>query len=420
MKILFAHQNFPAQYRYLAAHFGAAPENQVVAVAKRGDANIPGVRVLTYKPKREPTKDIHHYIREFENHILHGQAVAEILVKLRSSGFRPDIVCAHPGWGETLYIKDIFPKAPLLSYCEFFYRSAGSDVGFDPKNKPSLDTLCRVRTRNASLLVTLEACDHGIVPTRWQWQQHPPQFLSKISVIHDGIRTDLAIPKADAAFALPGAGTLTRADEVVTYVARNLEPYRGFPSFMQAAAIIARRRPKVRFIVVGGDEVSYGAKLPDGRSYREKMLSEVDIDRSRLHFLGRVPYEEFIRVLQVSSVHVYLTLPFVLSWSMLEAMSAGCLVAGSDTAPVTEVIRDGENGLLVDFFSPESIADAVDRVLDAPDRMATLRKRARQNIIAKYELKRCMAQQLALMRRLAGQTVPARVPAKPRAPVRRR
>lgn len=407
MKILFVHQNFPGQYPHMAAAFAASPDNEVVAVAKRGDAEIPGVRVITYAPKREPNKDIHHYLRELENHVLHGQAVARVLVQLRSEGFRPDVVCAHPGWGETLYVKDIFPRAKLLSYCEFFYRGQGSDVGFDAEKPTSLDTLCRTRTRNASLLISLEACDRGIVPTRWQWQQHPPEFLEKISIVHDGIRTDFARPDPQASFPLGEAGTLTRADEVVTYVARNLEPYRGFPSFMRAAAIIARRRPKAQFLVVGADDVSYGARLPEGESYRQKMTAEVEIDPKRIHFLGRIPYDRFIKVLQVSSAHVYLTYPFVLSWSMLEAMSAGCLVVGSRTPPVEEVIRDGENGLLVDFFSPESIADAVDRVLDDDQRLAPLCRRARQTIIAKYDLKRCLAQQLALVRDLVRGKAPA-------------
>ncbi len=412
MRLLFVHQNFPAQYRHLAAHFGSSKDNQVVAIAKRGDANIPGVRVLTYQPRREPHNDIHHYIREFEGHILHGQGAVRAMTQLKNSGFYPDIVCAHPGWGETLFVKDVFPNAVMLNYCEFFYRANGSDVGFDPKSPPSLDTICRIRARNSTLILSLEACDRGIVPTRWQWQQHPKEFLDKISIIHDGIRTDIASPDPGATFTTDSGRTFTRADEVVTYAARNLEPYRGFPSFMRAAGLILKRRPNAHIIVVGGDDVSYGAKAPDGKTYRQMMLDEVDLDLSRIHFHGRLPYDRFLSVLKVSQAHIYLTYPFVLSWSMLESMSCGCLVVGSRTQPVEEVIRDGENGLLVDFYSPESIAEAIDRVFDHPDRMESLRQRARETILAGYDLKDCLQKQIALIHDLvARRVIPNRNPA---------
>jgi glycosyltransferase involved in cell wall biosynthesis len=421
MKVLFIHQNFPAQYRHIATILGQSPENELVAIAKRDDAKIPGVRVIKYAPKREAHKNIHHYLREMENHVLHGQEVTRVMSELRQQGFRPDIVCGHPGWGETLYVKDVFPKAALLTYCEFYYRGQGADVGFDPKEPPTLDTLCRVRTKNAHLLLSLEASDHGVVPTRWQWQQHPAELRGKLSIIHDGIRADIAKPEPAARLILPGGEVFAAGEEIVTYVARNLEPYRGFPSFMRAAGLILKRRPKTRILVVGADGVSYGGKRADGRGYREALLEEVDLDRSRIHFLGHLPYDKFIQVLQVSAAHIYLTIPFVLSWSMLEAMSAGCLVVGSNTPPVAEVIRDGENGLLVDFFDPESIAAGVNRVLDHPDRMAGPRRKARQTIMAKYELNRCVEQQIALIRQVAGgQVKVARPSPKTRPKTRRR
>jgi glycosyltransferase involved in cell wall biosynthesis len=400
MRVLFIHQNCPGQYKHLSRVLASRPDNQVVFITQKGKQDVPGVTKLEYEPKRQPSPTTHYYIRNFEGGILNGQAVARVALALKKRGFTPDIVCAHPGWGESLYIKDVYPDVPLLNYCEFFYRQVGADVGFDPEYPLDLNTLARVRTRNALHLLSIEGCDQGISPTRWQRTQFPKEFHYKIATCHDGIDTDVACPDLDATLSLPDGTTLSRRHEVVTYVARNLEPYRGFPSFIRAVAEICTRRPHCHILIVGGDEVSYGRRVPGGTTYREKMLSEVKIDPKRVHFLGKVSYATFIKVLQVSSVHVYLTYPFVLSWSMLEAMAAGCLVVGSDTAPVTEVLSDGKNGLLVDFFSPSAIADRIDEVLDHKDRMGALRERARQTILESYQLGDCLQGQVQLMEAL--------------------
>lgn len=407
MKIIFMHQNMPGQYKHLARVFGADPKNEVYFVTKPKNVEIPGVKKITYKLHRQPNKDIHHYLHPIESAVLYGQAVARQLLALRKTGFRPDIMCAHPGWGESLFAKDVFPETPLLNYFEFYYHSSGSDVGFDPEIDITLNDLCRIRTKNLNNLLSLEACDAGVSPTRWQRKQFPPEYLYKIAQIHEGIDMDVAKPNPGAKIRLPNGKLLTRDDEVVTYVARNLEPYRGFPTFMRAIPEICRRRPNAHIIIVGGDGVSYGRKLPKGQTYRQKMLKEVEIDRERVHFAGYLPYDKFLKILQTSSVHVYLTYPFVLSWSMLEAMSIGCLVIGSDTPPVTEVIADGKNGLLVDFFSPERIAARVDEVLSHKDRMKSIRKAARQTVLERYELTKCMKKQIKLIRQLAGGKLPS-------------
>ncbi len=397
MRVLFIHQNCPGQYRYLSRFVASKPENKVVFITQRGKPDIPGVAKFEYEPRRKPSPETHYYIRSFEAGILNGQGVARTALALKNKGFKPDIVCAHPGWGESLYIKDIYPDVPLLNYCEFYYRAAGADVGFDPANPVKLDDQTRVRTRNALHLLSIESCDQGVSPTQWQRDQFPDVYRDKIAVIHDGINTEAACPKADATFTLPDGRVLSRSDEVVTYVARNLEPYRGFPTFMRAVAEVCSRRPNCHFLIVGDDGVSYGRRLPGGQTYRQKMLSEVKIDPQRVIFLGRVSYSRFINVLQVSSAHIYLTYPFVLSWSMLEAMAAGCLVIGSDTQPVTEVIAEGKNGLLVDFFSPAAVADRIDEVMEHKDRMADLRARARETVLERYKLEDCLRRQVAAM-----------------------
>ena len=311
MKIIFMHQNIPGQYKHLARAYGADPRNEVYFVSKPKALEIPGVRKVTYKLHREQNKQIHHYLAPVEGAVLYGQAVARALVALKNRGFKPDIICAHPGWGEAMFVKDVFPDTPLLNYFEFYYRSSGSDVGFDPDYEVTLNDLCRIRTKNTNNLLSLEACDAGISPTRWQRKQFPAEFLYKIAQIHDGIDTEVAKPNTQTKLRLSNGKMLGRDDEVVTYIARNLEPYRGFPTFMRAIPEICKRRPKAHIVIVGGDGVSYGRKLPKGETWRKKMLEEVKIDPERVHFAGYVPYDKFLKILQVSSVHIYLTYPFV-------------------------------------------------------------------------------------------------------------
>jgi glycosyltransferase involved in cell wall biosynthesis len=408
MNIVFIHQNFPGQWKHLAAHYGSIPGNQVKFVTQRNEGSLQGVEKLVYKLHRKPSEQGHIYMRNMENAVLHGQGAARALLALKNRGFRPDIIVGHSGWGETLYVKDVFPDVPLLIYSEFFYNAVGADVGFDPElqQQGQFDDLLRTRTRNAPFLLSLVASDWALTPTRWQWQQHPELFRQRISVIHEGVDCHKVTPNPQARFALPGGQVLTRGDEVITYVARNLEPYRGFHIFMRTVPKILERRPNAHVLIVGGDGVSYGKHLPNGQTYKQKMLDEVSAlpgyDPARVHFLGRLPYGQYLNVLQISSAHVYLTYPFVLSWSMLEAMACGCLVVGSRTAPVQEVIVDGENGLLTDFFSPEEIAARVDEALNHPDQMQAIRQAARRTVQERYELhSTCLPAQRRLIESLA-------------------
>jgi glycosyltransferase involved in cell wall biosynthesis len=402
MKVLFVHQNFPGQYLHLARHLGAQPGNEVVFLTQRSGVSLPGVRTICYQPQRSITPDIHHYLRDTEAGVLNAQNVARIALDLKSSGFIPDVMLAHNGWGELWYLKDVFPNTPLIGYFEFFYQHHGADVGFDPSESAIFDTGPRIRTKNLGNLLALDAADFGQCPTLWQKSLYPVLYQPKLQVIHEGIDTRLVMPDPEARFASPGSPIeLSRNDEVVTYVARNLEPHRGFPSFMRSLPAILKSRPRAQILIVGGDETSYGPSSPNGQTYRQQMLEELgaQLDLRRVHFLGKVPYSHFVRLLQVSSVHVYLTYPFVLSWSMLEAMAAGCVVVGSRTAPVEEVIRDGENGLLVDFFSPENIAERVIEALAKPDAFRKIRENARRTIVEDYDLRTiCLPAQLKMLR----------------------
>lgn len=421
MKVLFIHQNCPGQFKHLAPHLAADERNEVVFITRPGKPDLAKVRKVEYEPARKVAPSTHRYLRLMEEGVLNGQGVARVALELRAKGFVPDVIVAHMGWGEALYIKTVWPKVPLLGYFEWYYHAFGSDVDFDPGKPPDQDDICRIETRNGMHLLNLQLADRGLTPTNWQRRQHPAEYRAKIATIHDGVDVDNVQPNPEATGTLREGLKLRAGEEVVTYVARNLEPYRGFPTFIRAAKLILERRPNTQILVVGGDDVSYGSKRPDGKSYREHYLNELQLDTSRIHFLGRVPYNRYLQVLHLSAAHIYLTVPFVLSWSMLESMAAGCVVIGSKTAPVEEVIKDGHNGLLVDFFSPEQVANRVDEVLDHPDRMQRIRDAARQTVVQGYALKSCLQKQVQLIDKMA-KTKKTKAPARRaarRSPARR-
>ncbi len=390
MKLLFIHQNLPAQFKHLIRHYSSDSAHQVVGICQgyapaANDSGSAQSVVRVYQPNRKPTDDIHSYLYSQEAAVLNGQSVASEVHRLEKEGFLPDLILAHTGWGEGLYIKDVLPDRPLVGFLEFFYRARGLDADFDPEFPISKDEELQIRTRNAVHLLSLEACDAGVSPTLWQRSVHPNDYHAKIDVLHEGIDTREVVPNTSATFELPNGQVLCRDQEVVTFTARSLEPYRGFHAFMRAVPEILRRRPNCHILITGGDDVSYGRRLPAGQTWRQKMLEEVAIDHERVHFLGPVAWSTHIRLLQVSSVHVYLTVPFVLSWSMLEAMSAGCVVIGSDTPPVQEVIEHGENGLLVDFFSKDQLVDAVNEAFDRPQLRRALAAAGRATIVSRYD-----------------------------------
>ncbi len=398
MRILFLHRNFPAQFRHLAAHFAQSPENQVAFITARQDRALPGVLKAAYTLPAKISTRPHRYLVPLENSLRHGQAAINAALGLKKRGFTPDLIYGHT-WGQGMFMKDVFPDARLIAYCEWFYRARGSDCDFNNETAPTLETATRIRLKNANILIELYSCDLGICPTNWQLQQFPLEFHPKIRVIHDGIDTDFFQPGNSTGLKLPEIGLdLPDATEIVTYVSRGLEPYRGFPQFMEAAALILARRPKCHILVVGEDQVFYGRPRPDGKTYKQALLAQWNPDPTRMHFTGHLPYAAYLKILQASAAHVYLTYPFVLSWSLLEAMAAGCLILASNTPPVTEVIQDGDNGLLFDFFNPTEIALRMDEALQHPDRMEPLRTRARQTILKRYALHKLLPEQIRLIK----------------------
>jgi glycosyltransferase involved in cell wall biosynthesis len=399
MKALFIHQNFPGQYKHLAPALAARGDRVKALCVSEVRAPMPGVDIIRYPIKRGSAPNIHPWAGEFETKIIRGEACAHAMRKLKEQGFIPDIILAHPGWGEAMFAKEVFPQAKLLSFIEYYYRAQGQDVNFDKEfGKRKFEDDARTITKNANNLMALETMDHGVSPTAWQRDTNPEIFRSRISVIHDGVDTDALAPNPAAQFTVPDGGPVLKAgDEVVTFVNRNLEPLRGFHIFMRSLPSIQAVRPNAHIVIVGADGKGYGG---GAGGWKERMLNELGdrVDRSKLHFVGRTTYPNFVALLQVSRAHVYLTYPFVLSWSMIEAMSLGCVVVGSGTAPVREVITDGESGLLVDFFDFEGLAAKVSDVLARPEAYLEMRRKARAVAVERYDLRRvCLPAQLALI-----------------------
>ncbi|MEM7695152.1 MAG: glycosyltransferase [Pseudomonadota bacterium] len=402
MNILFLHNNFPGQYRRIASYLAGMDGVQMVAATLPTNQQAFKLRRVDYKPHREVTEKIHPTLVTMERAILTAQAAFQSLYKLKESGFTPDLICAHSGWGPSLLMKELFPSARLLTLYEWYYNARGSDADF--LDDVGHDAAARTHFKNLPILADLAVMDWGTSPTRWQWSQFPQRFQRDISVLHEGV---------DCTFFAPGEASLTvgertfvKGDEVITYVARGMEPYRGFPQFMEAVAKLQKRRPNLHVLIAGNDRVAYGRKRADGKTYREHAMETLDLDAARVHFLGLVPLSTLQAMFRLTKAHVYLTVPFVLSWSMLEAMATGAVVVGSDTAPVRELIADDVNGVLTDFFDVDAIAARIEGVLSGEVDSQKLSRAARETILADYDTRSILPRQWALMRSVAREGQP--------------
>ena len=397
MNILILHQNFPGQFRNIAQYLAATGHN-VLGIGAQQAPGIKDIRLIRYEIKNAPAPS-HRFLGTITKGAVYGEVTAKILIELKKQGFTPNIILAHPGWGEALYIKDVCPDVRLVSLFEFYYHARGVDVDFEPGIEPSFEQAAILCSRNMMHLMNLERCDAGISPTHWQKSLHPVTYQHKITVAHEGIPTAHMVPDAQAVFTLPDGRTLRHGDPVVTFVARHLEPYRGFHVFMRALPEIQRRNPQAVTVIVGGDSVSYGRKPEGADSWREKLLAEVgpQLDLSRVIFTGQIPYAAYRSLLQVSAAHVYLTYPFVLSWSALEAMSCGCLMVASATPPVLEVVEHEKNGLLFDFFDQTALTEQVTAALTRPADFSQLHLNARQRVVDHYGIEQGIRQYLELL-----------------------
>ncbi len=408
MKILFVHQNYPGQYLHLAPEMQKRGHDVLAMTdaANTRKISVPHIR-YTFKPQvvdAGATRLGRNYTVMSDR----GVVVARAAVSLRDEkGYTPDVIFAHSGWGESLFLKEVWPTAKLIVYAEFYYRGNGIDVGFDAEfSKPSFDQAMISQGRAAYLTQSIVHADAALSPTRFQADTHPDVLRQRISVIHDGVDTRVLTPNPNAKLTLPSGQIVTREDEVLTFVNRNLEPYRGYHIFMRALPAVMRARPNAQVVLVGGDEVSYGQPAPEGKKWKDIFLDEVkdQLDLSRVHFMGKVPYADFVSLLHVSRAHAYLTYPFVLSWSSIEAMAAGCHIVASDTAPVREAMTHGKTATLVDFFDVAGWSAALIDALANPDTYAPLRTAARQHAVNFYDLRSyCLPQMVAFLESFAPQ-----------------
>lgn len=385
MNILFLHRNFPAQFRHVAFELAKNPLDMVMFITCNDNVELSCIHKLIYKPK-PISKNCDNFLKFYEDNINHGQQAATLAMAMKIKGIKPDVIYGH-SWGSTLFMKDVFPDVPFIGYFEWFGETKGADINFDGSKVIDEAYEAKIRFNNSHLLLDLESCDIGVCPTNWQKSIFPKEFHNKLVVMPDGVNTELCYPDKNVKFLIEDKKIeLTTEDEVITYATRGMEPYRGFPQFMEAVEKVLKARPKAHVVIAGNDAVYYGDPLPKG-TYKEMMLEKLDLDLDRVHFVGSLPFSEYVKLLQVSSAHVYLTYPFVASWSLLDAMACGCCIIGSNTGPVLEFLKDDYNGLLVDFFDINQIAQKIEYAIENKDKVQTVRDNAVKTILENYDFK---------------------------------
>ncbi len=381
MKFLLVHQNFPGQFLHLVRHLAKAKTHEVVFLSEPNPNVISGVRKVPYRKPPPVSPETHWAAREFDAAMRRAEMVAQTAGNLKQLGFTPDIIIGHHGWGEMLNLPDVWPDAPMLGYMEFYYHTDGVDVGFDTEFPIPVAEFPRIRAKNAVNHLALNLGQHGQTPTRWQRSTYPDWAHEQIHLLPEGVDLAACAPSAKARKARLkiGGTTIGPQEKLVTYVARDLEPYRGFHVLMRTLPLLLKARKDLRVVIVGGDGVSYGA-APASGTWRETMLAELGgkIDLSRVVFPGRVDYATYLALLKRSDAHVYLTYPFVASWSLREALASGCAVVGSDTEPVREFVTHGVNGLLVPFFDTKALARQILKVIEDDALSKRLRAGARR------------------------------------------
>ena len=405
MNILFVHSNFPAQFKHLFAALCQKDNFTIkfLAQSKEWNSNeLDSNKIIPYNISREVAGDLcHPNLRRFEKAILIAQASLREAIKLNEQGFKPDLIIGHSGYGATLYLKELWPKAKFIGYFEWFYKSSGSDVGFGSNQQTTPDQACRIHTYNAPILMDLSMCDRAITPTKWQAAQFPKKWQSSIDIIFDGIDAQLFKPldekQLKQGLKIPGIELPTDVP-LVTYTTRGFEPYRGWPQVAEGLSLLMQRNPQVHILLVGSDEVAYGSKRADGISWRQWAFQNFFFDPNRIHFSPPLQYCDYLKVLQHSWVHVYWTIPFILSWGLMESLSTGCSIVASNTAPVQEIIKSGQEAILVDFFDPDGMASRIDELIQDTEHRIYLGNNARNKIVhSQYDLEYTLKNQLQLI-----------------------
>lgn len=384
-QLLFVHNGTTGRFNSLAKALAARGWTGAL-ISGVGGSDLPGFRTIEIPVQRFERPSDPLFVAN-NKALAAGRLVAEEAAKLRSDGFAPNLIIGHSGWGEMLFLREVFPETPQIQLAEFYYRAHGADVGFDAEfDNPSLSRDIRLHANNAFLTLSLSEADRIVTPTRYQAELFPSILRSRIHVIHEGVDTQMTRAQPNALFRA-GDTLLRRGQPVITFVNRYFEPLRGFHTFMRALPRLLDGNPDVQVLLIGSKEPKgYGPKLKAG-TWFDRMMREVggSIDGGRVHFTGSLGYDDLLACLSLSSAHVYLTYPFVLSWSLLDAMACECLLVGSDTAPVREMIRHGDNGILTDFFDHRALADRLLDVLARPAAYEPMRREARRTVCTEFD-----------------------------------
>jgi glycosyltransferase involved in cell wall biosynthesis len=390
LDILFVHNNFPGQFGFVVNALRARGD-RVAAIGQETAPGMPDVPIARWRASRGTAKDIFGIATRAEADYIRGHAAAGAATQLQARGFEPSVIVGHPGWGETTLLGEIFPKARRIEYAEFFYRTQGGDVGFDPEfPMPDLAERFRVHAKNATMALVYAEADRIVVPTPFQGRMLPASLAPIIRTIHEGIDTDRIRPNPGATFTLPSGRVLDSSMPVVTFVNRRFEPLRGCHIFFRALPALLEAVPEAEVIMVGADEAGgYGAAPPSGQTWKQLFLAEITgrVDLDRLHFTGRLPHDRMLAAVALGRAHVFLTYPFVASWSFFEALATGAMVIGSATGPVIDVIEHGRNGLLVDFFDVAGLSAALIDACRRPEAYQPHREAARQTILDRFDQK---------------------------------
>jgi len=399
IKILFIHPNFPGQFKHLVNDLVKVPNAELAFITSRANSEMKGVNIKIYTPTEVNNQNTNRYLKTTNSNLFDSQEVVRAALKLKKEGFIPAVIVGHVGWASTVFMKDIFPNTKIVGYCEWFFTQENSWENFIGETL-SVDRKLSIRMQNTPSILGVQNMDIGVSPMYWQRDSHPEYMREKIEVIHEGVDTDICRPQERSVLNLPGV-SFEKDVKLVTYISRSLEPARGFFTFLEAVKELCKRDKTIQFVVVGRERSAYSPSTGDGDSYKKQAMEKFECDWSRVHFVGKVSYESYLEVLRNSMVHIHLSAPLFLSWSLLEAMSSGCSIVSSDNAPVTEVIEHDVNGKLVPFFNADRLADEVMTLLEDRDLANRLSENARKTVLDKYNKASCVNQWKQLILRAA-------------------
>lgn len=406
LNILFIHPNFPGQFKALINSLVSHKNVRLAFITTRQDAEQRGVIIKKYAAPERQVDGVHKYLRTLNQDMNGAQEITKAAIELAREGFVATAVVGHIGWAGLMFMREVFPDAKLIGYTEWYFKWQNSWEHFSGE-KLNMDQKISTRMLNATSVLGIEALDACVTPTHWQRSVFPKMYQRNMHVIHEGIDTNTCEPQARRTLFVPGClKPLSPELKLVTYVSRAMEPARGFFTFMDAAARLAKLDPEVQFVIVGRPHAAYSGSTGDGPTYKEQAIEKYDVDMSRMHFCGKLQYDDYLQVLKNSSVHVHFSMPYTLSWSALEAMACGCAMVGSSNAPVNEAIEHDVNGRLVNFFDAEGLVREVQDLLADRNEAERLGLAARETVLSRYESADCVNQWKALILRTINANYP--------------